>query len=92
MALASARIATPYRVPVLLLSDGYIAIGSEPWKIPDVAALPDLTVEFAKPQENFLPYLRDTKTLARPWAIPGTKGLDHRIGGVEMADKTDEIS
>ncbi len=92
IALEAARIATTYRVPVLLLSDGYIANGSEPWKIPDVASLPDLTVEFAKPQEDFLPYLRDTKTLARPWAIPGTKGLEHRIGGVEKADKTGAIS
>jgi 2-oxoglutarate ferredoxin oxidoreductase subunit alpha len=92
IALEAARIATTYRVPVLLLSDGYIANGSEPWKIPDVASLPDLTVEFAKPQNDFLPYLRDTKTLARPWAIPGTKGLEHRIGGVEKADKTGAIS
>jgi 2-oxoglutarate ferredoxin oxidoreductase subunit alpha len=92
IALEAARIATTYRVPVLLLSDGYIANGSEPWKIPDVASLPDLRVEFAKPQEDFMPYLRDTKTLARPWAIPGTKGLEHRIGGVEKADKTGAIS
>jgi 2-oxoglutarate ferredoxin oxidoreductase subunit alpha len=92
IALEAARIATTYRVPVLLLSDGYIANGSEPWKIPDVASLADLTVEFAKPQDGFLPYLRDTKTLARPWAIPGTKGLEHRIGGVEKADKTGAIS
>ncbi len=92
IALEAARIATTYRVPVMLLSDGYIANGSEPWKIPDVSTLPDLSVEFAKPQEDFMPYLRDTKTLARPWAIPGTKGLEHRIGGVEKADKTGEIS
>ena len=92
IALEAARIATTYRVPVLILSDGYIANGSEPWKIPDVASLPDLRVEFAKPQEDFMPYLRDTKTLARPWAIPGTKGLEHRIGGVEKADKTGAIS
>jgi len=92
IALEAARIATTYRVPVMLLSDGYIANGSEPWKIPDVSSLPDLAVEFAKPQADFLPYLRDTKTLARPWAIPGTKGLEHRIGGVEKADKTGAIS
>lgn len=92
IALEAARIATTYRVPVMILSDGYIANGSEPWKIPDVASLPDLHVEFAKTQEDFLPYLRDTKTLARPWAIPGTKGLEHRIGGVEKADKTGAIS
>ena len=92
IALEAARIATTYRVPVMILSDGYIANGSEPWKIPDISSLPDLHVEFAIPQEDFMPYLRDTKTLARPWAIPGTKGLEHRIGGVEKADKTGAIS
>lgn len=92
IALEAARIATTYRVPVMILSDGYIANGSEPWKIPSMSELPDLHVEFAKTQEDFLPYLRDTKTLARPWAIPGTKGLEHRIGGVEKADKTGAIS
>lgn len=92
IALEAARIATTYRVPVFILSDGYIANGSEPWKIPDVDSLPDLRVEFAKTQEDFLPYLRDPKTLARPWAIPGTKGIEHRIGGLEKSDKTGEIS
>lgn len=92
MAIEATRIATTYRVPVFLLSDGYIANGSEPWMIPDVSTLPDLRVEFAKTQEDFLPYLRDPKTLARPWAIPGTEGIEHRIGGVEKADKTGEIS
>lgn len=92
IALEAARIATTYRVPVFILSDGYIANGSEPWKIPDIDSLPDMRVEFAKTQEDFLPYLRDPKTLARPWAIPGTKGIEHRIGGLEKADKTGEIS
>jgi 2-oxoglutarate ferredoxin oxidoreductase subunit alpha len=92
MAFEAVRIATTYRVPVFLLSDGYIANGSEPWKIPEVESLPDLTVEFAKPQANFLPYLRDPKTLARPWAIPGTPRIEHRIGGIEKADKTGAIS
>ena len=92
MAMEAVRIATTYRVPVFVLSDGYIANGTEPWKIPDVDGLPDLRVEFAKTQENFMPYERDPKTLARPWAIPGTKGMEHRIGGVEKADKTGEIS
>ncbi len=92
IAFEAARIATQYRVPVFILSDGYIANGSEPWKLPKVEELPDLHVEFAKTQENFLPYDRDPKTLARPWAIPGTKGLEHRIGGVEKADKTGDIS
>ncbi len=92
IAMEAARIATTYRVPVFVLSDGYIANGSEPWRIPDVSTLPDLSVEFAKSQENFLPYLRDPKTLARPWAIPGTAGIEHRIGGLEKADETGEIS
>ena len=92
MAMEAVRIATTYRVPVFLLSDGYIANGSEPWRIPEISTLPDLAVEFAKTQENFQPYLRDPNTLARPWAIPGTKGIEHRIGGVEKADVTGEIS
>ncbi len=92
IALEAARIATTYRVPVFILSDGYIANGSEPWRIPEISTLPDLSVEFAKSQENFLPYLRNPKTLARPWAIPGTAGIEHRIGGLEKADQTGEIS
>jgi 2-oxoglutarate ferredoxin oxidoreductase subunit alpha len=95
-ALEAARIALTYRTPVLLLSDGYIANGSEPWLLPDVADLPDLTVEFATepngPNGEFLPYLRDPETLTRPWAIPGTAGLEHRIGGIEKADRTGDIS
>ncbi len=92
MAFEAVRIATTYRVPVFLLSDGYIANGSEPWRIPEVDSLPAISVEFAKTQENFQPYLRDPKTLARPWAIPGTPGIEHRIGGLEKADKTGGIS
>ncbi len=92
MAMEAVRISTTYRVPVFLLSDGYIANGSEPWRIPDVASLPAIPVDFAKTQENFMPYLRDPKTLARPWAIPGTPGIEHRIGGIEKADKTGGIS
>jgi 2-oxoglutarate ferredoxin oxidoreductase subunit alpha len=95
-ALDAARIALTYRTPVILLSDGYIANGSEPWLLPDISDLPDLTVEFATqpngPDGSFLPYLRDPQTLARPWAIPGTPGLQHRIGGLEKADKTGDIS
>jgi 2-oxoglutarate ferredoxin oxidoreductase subunit alpha len=96
-ALEAARIALTYRTPVLLLSDGYIANGSEPWLLPDVADLPDLRVEFAtRPNSEdgttFLPYLRDPQTLARPWAVPGTPGLEHRIGGLEKADITGDIS
>jgi 2-oxoglutarate/2-oxoacid ferredoxin oxidoreductase subunit alpha len=95
-AFEAARIATTYRTPVILLSDGYIANGSEPWRLPDVAELPDLRVEFASEPNGvdgqFLPYLRDPATMARPWAIPGTPGLEHRIGGLEKADKTGDIS
>jgi 2-oxoglutarate ferredoxin oxidoreductase subunit alpha len=95
-ALEAARIALTYRTPVILLSDGYLANGSEPWLLPDVNSLPDLRVEFATEPNtedgSFLPYLRDPATLARPWAIPGTPGLQHRIGGLEKADKTGDIS
>jgi 2-oxoglutarate/2-oxoacid ferredoxin oxidoreductase subunit alpha len=96
-ALEAARIALTYRTPVVLLSDGYIANGSEPWRLPEISDLPDLRVEFAKTPNgsdgvSFLPYLRDPVTLARPWAIPGTPGLEHRIGGLEKADQTGDIS
>nr|BFE63567.1 2-oxoacid:acceptor oxidoreductase subunit alpha [Dactylosporangium thailandense] len=96
-ALEAARIALTYRTPVILLSDGYIANGSEPWRLPEVGDLPDLRVQFAtepngEDGKTFLPYLRDPKTLARPWAVPGTPGLEHRIGGLEKADKTGDIS
>lgn len=86
------RIALKYRTPVLFLSDGAVANGSEPWMIPDVESLPDLTVEFATDPENFQPYSRDPETLARPWAVPGTPGLQHRIGGLEKQDITGNIS
>jgi len=95
-AIEAARIALTYRTPVILLSDGYIANGSEPWRLPEVSDLPDLRVEFATGPNTddgqFLPYLRDPVTMARPWAIPGTPGLEHRIGGLEKADKTGDIS
>lgn len=92
-ALEAARIAVKYRTPVILLSDGYLANGSEPWKLPDVAALPTIEPDFAAPsQEGFEPFRRDPDTLARPWAIPGTAGLEHRIGGLEKADVTGNIS
>ena len=86
------RIALKYRTPVLFLSDGAIANGSEPWLIPDVDTLPDLSVEFATDPETFQPYSRDPETLARPWAVPGTPGLQHRIGGLEKQDITGNIS
>ncbi|MFJ3212611.1 2-oxoacid:acceptor oxidoreductase subunit alpha [Streptomyces flaveolus] len=96
-ALEAARIAVTYRTPVLLLSDGYLANGSEPWRVPDLADLPVIDPAFAAPREDagsapFLPFARDPETLARPWAIPGTPGLEHRIGGLEKADGTGDIS
>ncbi|MFB4272370.1 2-oxoacid:acceptor oxidoreductase subunit alpha [Nonomuraea sp. GTA35] len=95
-AVEAARIAVKYRTPVMLLSDGYLANGSEPWRLPEVSDLPDISQEFtAEPNGadgEFLPYKRDTETLARPWAIPGTPGLEHRIGGIEKADGTGNIS
>jgi 2-oxoglutarate/2-oxoacid ferredoxin oxidoreductase subunit alpha len=99
-ALEAVRIALKYRTPVVLLSDGFLANGSEPWLIPASGSLPDLSVRFAtqanavgrdgKPE--FWPYLRDKDTLARPWAIPGTPGLEHRIGGLEKSDGRGDIS
>jgi 2-oxoglutarate/2-oxoacid ferredoxin oxidoreductase subunit alpha len=99
-AIEAARIALTYRTPVFLLSDGYLANGSEPWRIPEVSSLPDLRVDFAtRPNqvladgsEAFWPFKRDEATLARPWAIPGTPGLEHRIGGIEKADGSGVIS
>ena len=95
-ALEAVRIALSYRTPVFLLSDGYLANGSEPWRLPNVADLPDISVPFATEPNGangtFLPYLRDPDTLARPWAIPGTPGLEHRVGGIEKADRTGNIS
>ena len=95
-ALEAVRIATTYRTPVFLLSDGYLANGSEPWRVPSVDSLPSLSVDFTTspngPDGEFLPYLRDEETLARPWAVPGTPGLEHRIGGIEKADRTGSIS
>ncbi|MFG3291183.1 2-oxoacid:acceptor oxidoreductase subunit alpha [Streptomyces sp. NPDC048179] len=99
-ALEAARIALTYRTPVMLLSDGYLANGSEPWRIPELEELPDLRVQFAQGpnhtledgSEVFWPYKRDPQTLARPWAIPGTPGLEHRIGGIEKQDGTGNIS
>jgi 2-oxoglutarate ferredoxin oxidoreductase subunit alpha len=98
IALEATRIALTYRTPVLLLSDGSIANGSEPWLVPDVETLPDLSVTFASEpnaldgSDEHWPYVRDTETLAREWAIPGTPGLQHRIGGLEKADGKGNIS
>ncbi|TWG98583.1 2-oxoglutarate ferredoxin oxidoreductase subunit alpha [Nocardioides sp. J9] len=105
-AVEAARIAVTYRTPVMLLSDGYLANGSEPWRVPVVKDLPRIEPRFATPEgrsepdathpdverASFLPYARDPDTLARPWAIPGTRGLEHRIGGLEKADGHGNIS
>ncbi|MEP7026708.1 MAG: 2-oxoacid:acceptor oxidoreductase subunit alpha, partial [Actinomycetota bacterium] len=101
-AIEAARIALKYRTPVIILSDGYLANGSEPWRIPELASLPSLADEFSFSQPDdwrqgdeppeFLPFRRDPLTLARPWAIPGTPGLEHRIGGIEKADGAGTIS
>jgi 2-oxoglutarate ferredoxin oxidoreductase subunit alpha len=94
-AIEAARIAIKYRTPVFLLSDAYLANGSEPWRLPDLDALPDISSPFATETNvngNFMPYLRDPDTLARPWAVPGTPGLEHRIGGLEKADVTGNVS
>jgi 2-oxoglutarate ferredoxin oxidoreductase subunit alpha len=99
-ALEAVRIATTYRTPVFVLSDGYLANGSEPWRIPDVADLPRHEISFATEPNDvdadgnpvFHPFLRDPETLARPWAVPGTPGLEHRIGGIEKADVTGDLS
>ena len=93
--LEAARIALKYMTPVILLSDGHLANGAEPWRIPSVDKLPDISVRFASEPNvdgQFWPYLRDEQTLARPWAIPGTPGLEHRVGGLEKADATGNIS
>ncbi len=98
-AYEACRIALKYMTPVMLLADGYLGSGSEPWRIPQVASLPDIPVQFAtgpnsgeNGQKGFLPYLRNDETLARPWAKPGTAGLEHRIGGLEKQDRTGDVS
>lgn len=92
MAIEAARIATKYMTPVVLLTDGYLANGAEPWKIPDVSSLPKMEVSQRKETEGFHPFLRDPKTLARVWATPGTPGLTHRIGGIEKSFDSGHIS
>jgi 2-oxoglutarate ferredoxin oxidoreductase subunit alpha len=94
-AFEAVRLAVKYRTPTILLTDGYLANGAEPWLLPDVASLPDISVPFATEpnhDDGFWPYLRDPSTLARPWAIPGTPGLMHRIGGIEKEDGSGNIS
>jgi len=92
IALEASRIAIKYMVPVIILSDGYLANGAEPWRIPSLADLPEIPVRFETNPENFQPYRRNPETLARPWAIPGTPGLEHRIGGLEKQDVTGNVN
>ncbi|MDX1468031.1 MAG: 2-oxoacid:acceptor oxidoreductase subunit alpha [Acidimicrobiia bacterium] len=96
MAIEAARVAIRYMTPVILLSDNHIANGSEPWLLPDLHAIPPIEVEFAKhpngPNGTFLPYMRDIDTFARPWAVPGTPGLEHRVGGLEKETITGNVS
>ena len=92
IALEASRIAIKYMVPVIVLSDGYLANGAEPWKIPDVSQLPEIPVNFENNPEGFRPYKRNPETLARPWAIPGTPGLEHRIGGLEKQDVSGNVN
>ncbi|MAG58737.1 MAG: 2-oxoglutarate ferredoxin oxidoreductase subunit alpha [Planctomycetes bacterium] len=91
-AFEACRIALEHMVPVILLTDGYLANGAEPWKLPDVDAIPAIKTQFHAETQDFLPYSRDPETLARPWAIPGTPGLEHRIGGLEKDDGTGNVS
>jgi 2-oxoglutarate ferredoxin oxidoreductase subunit alpha len=92
MAIEAFRIAIKYMTPVFFLSDGYLANGAEPWKVPKPADLPKIDVHFTTDPRDFKPYGRDPKTLARPWAIPGTPGLEHRIGGLEKEDGSGNVS
>ncbi len=92
MAYESCRIALKYMIPVILLSDGYIANGSEPWKIPDVNTLPEMETRIYKKKEGYAPYNHGNPDLARPWALPGTPGMEHRIGGLEKWEETGHVS
>ncbi len=92
MTIEAARIAIKYMTPVILLTDGYIAQGSEPWRIPDLDDLPEIEVNFCRDKEKFAPYKRHPETLARVWAIPGMEGMEHRIGGLEKEDVTGTVS
>jgi 2-oxoglutarate/2-oxoacid ferredoxin oxidoreductase subunit alpha len=92
MAFEAARIAIKFMTPVIMLSDGYIANGAEPWRIPKAADLKKIPVNFHTDPKDFMPYRRNEKTLARPWAIPGTAGLEHRVGGLEKEDLTGNVN
>lgn len=90
--MEASRIALKYMMPTFLLTDGYLANGAEPWRIPDMADLPDVKASYHTEQEGFFPFLRDPETLARAWAVPGTPGLEHRIGGLEKSHDSGHIS
>jgi len=90
-AFEASRLALTHMTPVILLTDGFLATGAEPWKLPEIEALPRIEVEFRKEHAGFLPYARDPQTLARPWAIPGTPDLEHRIGGLEKSDGSGNV-
>ena len=92
IAVEASRIALKYMIPVIVLSDGYLANGAEPWRIPSLDEVPKFPVHFETNPEGFLPYRRDPQTLARPWAIPGTPGLEHRVGGLEKQDVTGNVN
>jgi len=92
VAVEACRIALKYMVPVIILSDGYLANGAEPWRIPTEEEIPAIPVKFATDPAGFMPYKRNPETLARPWAVPGTKGLEHRIGGLEKQDVSGNIN
>ncbi len=92
VAIEASRIAVKYMTPVMILTDGYLANGSEPWLLPSETDIPEMTATFHTQPEGFLPYKRDSETLSRPWAIPGTPDLEHRIGGIEKEEGTGNIS
>ena len=91
-AIEAVRIAITHMIPVMLLTDGYLANGAEPWQLPDLDAIPPIDIPTDIPVEGFHPYNRDPDTLARPWALPGTPGLEHRLGGLEKQDITGNVS
>jgi 2-oxoglutarate ferredoxin oxidoreductase subunit alpha len=92
VAIEAVRMAVTHMCPVIILTDGFLANGSEPWKVPNASELPDMKVKFLTDPEGFRPYGRQADTLARPWVRPGTPGLEHRIGGIEKEDGTGNVS
>ena len=92
MAYESCRIALKYMLPVILLSDGYIANGSEPWKIPDIDSMQEIETHITTKKNGFAPFNHDNQNLARPWGLPGTPGIEHRVGGLEKWDETGHVS